>query len=79
MTNGRLHAAEEVGWGLVIVVTGGKAEQASSMNGPEKPCNTKHQQRNLKPVLQRPVEAAAQTGPSPRYGAMTELRDFSDL
>ncbi|WP_299893250.1 hypothetical protein, partial [uncultured Ruegeria sp.] len=28
----------------------------------EKPCNTKHQQRNLKPVLRRSVETTAQTG-----------------
>ena len=33
---------------------------ARSTSALERPCNTIHQQRNLKPVLQRPIETAGQ-------------------
>ena len=35
---------------------------ASLTNDPERPCNTKHQQRNLKQVLRRSVETTAHSG-----------------
>jgi hypothetical protein len=37
---------------------------ANSTSDQERPCYIRHQQRNLKPVLQRPVETAPQCGRS---------------
>src|ERR1700686_3647892 len=43
--------------------------RVSSTNDHVRPCNLKPQQRDLTPVLRRPVEPAAQNG----HGAMSDL------
>ena len=45
-----------------VLAVGGATRLVSQMNDHVRPCNLKPQQRDLMPVLRRPVEPAVKTG-----------------